>query len=35
MGLLALTRRAGRALLLVALFLATLELCTRVEAWWR
>jgi len=35
MGLLALTRQAGRALLLVALFLATLELCTRVEAWWR
>ena len=35
MGFLALTRRAGRALFLVLLFAATLEVCTRVEAWWR
>jgi hypothetical protein len=28
-------RRAARALFLVLLFAATLELCTRVEAWWR
>ena len=28
-------RRAGRALFLGLLFVATLEVCTRVEAWWR
>jgi hypothetical protein len=28
-------RGAGRALFLCLLFLATLEVCTRVEAWWR
>src|SRR4029453_12341850 len=28
-------RRAGRGLFLCMLFVATLEVCTRVEAWWR
>jgi hypothetical protein len=35
MGFLALTRRAGRLLFLALLFVATLEVCTRVEACWR
>jgi hypothetical protein len=35
MGLGAVMRRAGLALFLCLLFVATLEVCTRVEAWWR
>jgi len=35
MGLATLAHRAGLGLLLGLLFVATLEVCTRVEAWWR